>query len=361
MQEWQRESVGGDRSGLLGPMSQTRKLGDIGMTIGRRKTALVAGAAGFLGSNLVDRLLAHGYEVVGLDNLQTGRMQNLSHLHQQAAFRFIEADIVNPIDLAVDLVFNLACPASPPRYQSDPVRTMKTCVLGTLMLLELASRHNATFVQASTSEVYGDPLEHPQRETYWGHVNPIGIRSCYDEGKRAAETLCFDFKRSENTDVRVARIFNTYGPRMDPQDGRVVSNFVMQALQGAPITIYGDGSQSRSFCYVDDLVTGLVALAQVEACPDGPINLGNPHEFSMLELAEKVLAATHSRSELKYEPLPSDDPRQRQPDIARARTVLKWHPEVSLQAGLAPTIAYFRSQLDRANRVEPLAGQAETA
>jgi UDP-glucuronate decarboxylase len=316
------------------------------MVNSRQKTALVAGAAGFLGSNLVDRLLGLGFKVVGVDNLQTGRLQNIAHIENNAAFHFIEADIVNPLEIAADLVFNLACPASPPHYQADPVRTMKTSVIGTLNLLELASRQNARFMQASTSEVYGDPLEHPQTESYWGHVNPIGIRSCYDEGKRAGETLCFDFKRTRGTDVRVARIFNTYGPRMDPLDGRVVSNFIMQALQGHPLTIYGDGSQTRSFCYVDDLISGFIALVSVEGSLDGPVNLGNPHEFNMKELAEKVLKLTGSTSELVLKPLPSDDPRQRRPDISRAHAQLQWEPKVPLLSGLESTIAYFRTQLN---------------
>ena len=310
-----------------------------------KKTAIVAGAAGFLGSHLVDRLLGGDWHVVGLDNMQTGSARNLDHLSNNENFKLIHHDIIQPIDHAASLIFNLACPASPPRYQADPVRTLKTSVIGTLNLLELAEKNKAVFVQASTSEIYGDPLQHPQREDYWGNVNPVGIRSCYDEGKRAAETLCFDFRRSHGLDVKVARIFNTYGSRMDPQDGRVVSNFIVQALQGEPITIYGDGSQTRSFCFVDDLVGGIHGLAKLKPDEAGPINLGNPDEFNMLELARMVLEQTGSNSKIVHHPLPQDDPKKRKPDISRAMALMGWSPKTNLRDGLAKTIPYFKDCL----------------
>jgi UDP-glucuronate decarboxylase len=315
-------------------------------TMDDTKTAIVAGAAGFLGSHLVDRLLVDGWRVLGLDNMQTGSARNLDHLKDDKNFELIRHDIVQPIERSASLIFNLACPASPPRYQADPVRTLKTSVIGTLNLLELAEKNQAMFVQASTSEVYGDPLEHPQREEYWGNVNPIGIRSCYDEGKRAAETLCFDFRRTRGVDVKVARIFNTYGSRMDPQDGRVVSNFIVQALQGEPITIYGDGSQTRSFCFVDDLVAGIHGLAGLGPDEAGPVNLGNPIEFNMLELAKMVLEQTGSNSKIIHQPLPLDDPQKRKPDISRATALMNWSPNTNLQEGLVKTIPYFRKCLN---------------
>ncbi|MBG1232602.1 UDP-glucuronic acid decarboxylase family protein [Aestuariivirga litoralis] len=312
------------------------------------KKALVTGAAGFLGSHLVDKLLGDGWQVTGLDNLQTGAMQNLAHLSGNAKFNFIKHDVTEPAEIETDMIFNLACPASPPAYQADPIRTLKTSVLGAMHFLELAARQKAIFVQASTSEVYGDPLVHPQREDYWGHVNPIGIRSCYDEGKRAAETLCFDYRRKENVDVKVARIFNTYGPRMDPNDGRVVSNFIVQALKGEPITVYGDGLQTRSFCFVDDLIGAIHGLSKLPPGEAGPVNIGNPGEFTMLELAEQVLALTGSKSRLIYNPLPQDDPKQRKPDISRAQALMGWEPKVGLHEGLQKTIAYFSQRLKAA-------------
>jgi UDP-glucuronate decarboxylase len=310
------------------------------------QVALVAGGAGFLGSHLVRRLLDQGLRVTALDNLQTGCEQNLSPFRGNPRFQFVKSDITGPVDVGpADYVFNLACPASPVHYQADPIRTLKTSVIGTLNLLEFAERNTAVFMQASTSEVYGDPLEHPQAETYWGHVNPTGIRACYDEGKRAAETLCFDFQRMRGLDVRVARIFNTYGPNMDPRDGRVVSNFIMQALQHQDVTIYGDGTQTRSFCYVDDLVEGFLALVLARPAPEGPVNLGNPVEFTVRELADKVVSMTGSTSAIQHLPLPQDDPRQRRPDISKARRLLSWEPKVDLLTGLESTIAYFREHV----------------
>jgi len=313
-----------------------------------RKRILVTGGAGFLGSHLCERLLSDGHDVLCLDNFFTGSKDNILHLMDNPHFEVMRHDVTFPLYVEVDEIYNLACPASPVHYQFDPVQTTKTSVHGAINMLGLAKRTKAKIFQASTSEVYGDPHVHPQTEDYWGHVNPIGIRSCYDEGKRCAETLFFDYHRQHDLDIKVARIFNTYGPRMHPNDGRVVSNFVMQALKGEPITIYGDGSQSRSFCYVDDLIEGWVRLM---ATPDGftgPVNLGNPHEFTMLELAEQVIQLTGSKSELVFEPLPSDDPRQRQPDITLAREQLGWEPKIELEEGLTSTISYFRALLARA-------------
>jgi UDP-glucuronate decarboxylase len=327
--------------------------GEQEVTSARAQTALVTGAAGFLGSHLVDRLLARGCQVIALDNLQTGFAENLAHHTGNPRFSFIKADVTEALDIEADLIFNLACPASPPQYQADPVHTLKTSVLGTLNLLELAARHKARLLHVSTSEVYGDPQEHPQRESYWGHVNPIGPRACYDEGKRAAETLCFDFLRKHMADVRVARVFNTYGPRMHPDDGRVVSNFIMQALQDKPLTIYGDGAQTRAFCYVDDLMDGLLALMDRHDAPDGPVNLGNTGEFTIRDLAEQVLRLTGSRSAFKKLPLPHDDPRQRRPDISRARTLLGWEPKVALELGLTLTIAHYRDVLRQSSASHP--------
>ena len=302
---------------------------------------LVTGGAGFLGSHLCERLVAEGNDVVCLDNFYTGRKANIAHLLNHPMFTLLEHDVTNPAYLQVDEIYNLACPASPVHYQYDPVHTMKTSVLGIINMLGLAKRINGKLMHASTSEVYGDPLVHPQPESYWGHVNPTGIRSCYDEGKRSAETLCFDYHRRHQVDVKVVRIFNTYGPRMHPEDGRVVSNFIVQALKGEPITLYGDGSQTRSFCYVDDLVDGFIKLMATPADFQGPMNLGNPVEFTIRELAEKVVELTGARSKLIQEPLPADDPRQRKPDISLARERLDWAPKVELEAGLIKTIAYF--------------------
>jgi UDP-glucuronate decarboxylase len=306
-----------------------------------QKRVLVTGGAGFLGSHLIDRLLARGDEVVCVDNLFTGSKRNLYHLQANPRFEFIRHDVTFPLYLEVDQIYNLACPASPIHYQHDPVQTTKTSVHGAINMLGLAKRLRCKILQASTSEVYGDPEEHPQTERYWGHVNPIGPRSCYDEGKRCAETLFFDYHRQHGVEIKVARIFNTYGPRMHPADGRVVSNFIMQALRGEPITIYGEGGQTRSFCYVDDLVDGLIRLMETPAETTGPINLGNPSEFTIRQLAELVLRLTGSKSGLQFRPLPEDDPRQRHPDIALATTVLGWAPKTALAEGLAPTIAYF--------------------
>jgi UDP-glucuronate decarboxylase len=308
-----------------------------------RKRILVTGGAGFLGSHLCDRLLERGNEVLCVDNLFTGSKRNIDHLHDHPRFEYIRHDVTFPLYVEVDEIYNLACPASPIHYQHDPVQTTKTSVHGAINMLGLAKRVRARIFQASTSEVYGDPHVHPQTETYWGHVNPIGTRSCYDEGKRCAETLFFDYYRQHKLQIKVARIFNTYGPRMHPNDGRVVSNFILQALRNEPITIYGQGQQTRSFCYVDDLVTAFIAFMATGPDFTGPVNLGNPNEFSILELAEKVIALTGSRSQLDFKPLPSDDPMQRQPDISLARRSLGWEPRVQLEAGLAKTIAYFEA------------------
>jgi UDP-glucuronate decarboxylase len=306
---------------------------------------LVTGGAGFLGSHLCERLLAAGHEVLCVDNFFTGRRTNVAHLLGHPRFELMRHDVTFPLYVEVDRVYNLACPASPVHYQFDPVQTTKTSVHGAINMLGLAKRVRATILQASTSEVYGDPEVHPQREDYWGHVNPVGPRACYDEGKRCAETLFFDYHRQHGLKVKVARIFNTYGPRMHPSDGRVVSNFIVQALRGEPITIYGDGAQTRSFCYVDDLVDGLARLMGTDDAVTGPVNLGNPAEFTILELAGKVLHLTDSRSRLVFAPLPADDPVQRQPDIARARELLGWEPAVPLDEGLKRTVAYFRELL----------------
>ena len=300
---------------------------------------LVTGGAGFLGSHLCEKLLNKGHEVIALDNYFTGNKRNIAHLKDFDGFEFIRHDVTEPILLEVDRIYNLACPASPIHYQYNPVKTTKTSVMGAINMLGLAKRVKARVLQASTSEVYGDPIVHPQREDYWGHVNPIGIRSCYDEGKRVAETLFFDYHRQNNVDIRVMRIFNTYGPRMHPNDGRVVSNFIVQALQGKDITIYGEGQQTRSFCYVDDNLEGMYRL--MEGGVIGPINIGNPHEFTIKQLAEEVIKITGSKSKLIYEPLPADDPQQRQPDISFAKKELDWTPKVELEEGLTYTIAYF--------------------
>jgi UDP-glucuronate decarboxylase len=308
-----------------------------------RKRILVTGGAGFLGSHLIDRLLQQGHDLLCVDNLFTGGKRNLEHLHANPRFEFLRHDVTFQLYVEVDEIYNLACPASPIHYQHDPVQTTKTSVHGAINMLGLAKRLRCPILQASTSEVYGDPAIHPQTEDYWGNVNPIGPRSCYDEGKRCAETLFFDYHRQHGLDIKVARIFNTYGPRMHPGDGRVVSNFIVQALKGEPITIYGDGYQTRSFCYVDDLIDGLVRLMQTPPSFSGPVNLGNPDEFTMRELAELVLSETGSASPIVTQPLPQDDPRQRRPDISVAKKHLGWQPQVSLREGLKPTTDYFRS------------------
>lgn len=306
---------------------------------------IVTGGAGFLGSHLCDRLVARGNDVLCVDNFYTGTKRNIAHLLGNHSFELMRHDVCWPLYVEVDQIFNLACPASPIHYQNDPVQTTKTSVHGAINMLGLAKRVKARILQASTSEVYGDPTVHPQPESYWGNVNPIGIRSCYDEGKRCAETLFFDYHRQHQLEIKVMRIFNTYGPRMHPQDGRVVSNFIVQALRGDDITIFGDGLQTRSFCYVDDLIDGMIRLMDSPADFTGPVNIGNPGEFTMLELAETVLRLTGSRSRLRHEPLPQDDPKQRQPDINLARSALGWEPKVKLEDGLKETIAYFRSIL----------------
>ncbi len=307
---------------------------------------LVTGGAGFLGSHLCARLLAAGNEVICLDNFYTGSHDNIASLKSNPNFSVITHDVVTPLDLTIDQIYNLACPASPVHYQGKAaIDTMKTSVLGALNLLELAVKNNATLLQASTSEVYGDPAVHPQPESYWGHVNPIGPRACYDEGKRAAETLCFDYHRHRGVAIKVMRIFNTYGPHMHPNDGRVVSNFIVQALKGEDLTIYGDGSQTRSFCFVSDLVEFMVRFMASPADIIGPINAGNPGEFTMLELAEKVLKLTGSTSKIVHRPLPQDDPKQRRPDITKAAEQLGWQPTIALEDGLKETILYFRTKL----------------
>jgi len=304
--------------------------------------ALVSGGSGFLGSHLCDRLIERGQDVLCVDNLFTGQKRNVAHLLQNPKFEFLRHDVTFPLFVEVDQIWNLACPASPIHYQHDPVQTTKTSVHGAINMLGLAKRLGAKILQASTSEVYGDPSVHPQTEDYWGNVNPIGPRSCYDEGKRCAETLFFDYHRQNQLRIKVIRIFNTYGPRMHPNDGRVVSNFIMQALRGENITIYGEGTQTRSFCYVDDLIDGMIRLMDTGDDVTGPINVGNPDEFTMIELAEAVLKLTGSKSRLIKMPLPEDDPKQRQPDITRARNTLGWQPKVKLEDGLKETIAYFR-------------------
>ncbi|MDR5638311.1 MULTISPECIES: UDP-glucuronic acid decarboxylase family protein [unclassified Thermosynechococcus] len=304
---------------------------------------LVTGGAGFIGSHLVDRLMEAGHEVICLDNYFTGTKRNILRWMGHPNFELIRHDVTDPIRLEVDQIYHLACPASPVHYQYNPVKTIKTNVMGTLHMLGLAKRVKARFLLASTSEVYGDPLVHPQSESYWGNVNPIGIRSCYDEGKRVAETLTFDYHRQNNVDVRVARIFNTYGPKMQVNDGRVVSNFIVQALQGIPLTVYGDGSQTRSFCYVSDLVEGLIRLMNSDHI--GPVNLGNPDEYTVLELAQKIQALINPGVEIQFKPLPSDDPQRRRPDITLARTVLGWQPTVPLLEGLQRTIPDFAERL----------------
>lgn len=310
-----------------------------------RKRILVTGGAGFLGSHLIDRLLGQGHDVICADNLFTGTKRNIAHLHGHPHFEFMRHDVTFPLYVEVDEIYNLACPASPIHYQHDPVQTTKTSVHGAINMLGLAKRLKCKIFQASTSEVYGDPAIHPQREDYWGNVNPIGPRSCYDEGKRCAETLFFDYHRQHNLDIKVVRIFNTYGPRMHHADGRVVSNFIVQALRGEPITIFGDGQQTRSFCYVDDLIDGFLRMMETDSSVTGPINLGNPGEFTIRELAEKTIALTGASSALTRMPLPADDPKQRQPDISKAKALLGWEPTIALDEGLARTIAYFRKRL----------------
>lgn len=309
---------------------------------GSRKRILVTGGAGFLGSHLTDRLLNDGHEVICIDNFYTGTKVNIDHLHNNPRFEFIRHDVTFPLYVEVDEIYNLACPASPIHYQNDPVQTTKTSVHGAINMLGLAKRLRCPILQASTSEVYGDPTVHPQTEAYWGNVNPIGIRSCYDEGKRCAETLFFDYHRQHALQIKVARIFNTYGPRMHPADGRVVSNFIVQALHGKPITIYGDGSQTRSFCYVDDLIEGFVRLMASAKDFTGPVNLGNPNEFKIRELADLVITTTGSKSPIVQSPLPQDDPKQRSPDISLASSKFGWSPKVQLRDGLNHTIQYFR-------------------
>lgn len=307
-----------------------------------RKRILVTGGAGFLGSHLIDRLIGQGHEVICADNLFTGAKRNIEHLHNNPRFEFLRHDVCNPLKVEVDEIYNLACPASPVHYQYNPVLTTKTSVMGAMNMLGLAKRLRCKIFQASTSEVYGDPEVHPQREDYWGHVNPIGTRACYDEGKRCAETLFFDYHRQHGVEIKVARIFNTYGPRMHPRDGRVVSNFITQALNGEDLTIYGDGTQTRSFCYADDLVEGFLRLMDTSPEVTGPVNLGNPGEFTMTELADEVLKLTGSRSKVTHMPLPEDDPKQRRPDISLARATLGWEPKVQLAEGLKRTIEYFQ-------------------
>ena len=312
--------------------------------ISNHKRVLVTGGAGFLGSHICDRLIADGCDVLCADNFFSGTKDNIAHLIGNPRFELLRHDVTFPLYVEVDEIYNLACPASPIHYQYDPVQTTKTSVHGAINMLGLAKRTKAKILHASTSEVYGDPTVHPQTEGYWGHVNPIGLRSCYDEGKRCAETLFFDYRRQHKLRIKVPRIFNTYGPRMHPNDGRVVSNFIEQALKGAPITVYGDGKQTRSFCYVDDLIDAFVRLMATSDDFTGPVNLGNPEEFTILELARKVIANTGSRSEIVFKPLPSDDPTQRQPDISLAKQMLQWEPVVALNEGLRRTISYFRER-----------------
>ncbi len=307
-----------------------------------KKRVLITGGSGFLGSHLCERLLNDGHDILCLDNFFTGTKQNVVHLLKKPNFELMRHDVTFPLYVEVDEIYNLACPASPIYYQMDPVQTTKTCVHGAINMLGLAKRLKAKIFQASTSEIYGDPQVQPQPESYWGRVNPIGFRSCYDEGKRCAETLFFDYRRQHSLRIKVARIFNTYGPRMHPNDGRVVSNFIVQAIQGHPLTIYGDGSQTRSFCYVDDLIEVIIRLMDTDNAFTGPINIGNPREFSILELAEKVINLSTSSSEIIFKPLPADDPKQRKPDISLAKNELNWEPKISLEEGLLRTIEYFR-------------------
>jgi UDP-glucuronate decarboxylase len=321
--------------------------GDVMRSYGTIKRVMVTGGAGFLGSHLCERLIEAGHDVLCVDNFYTGTKDNVAHLLGHPHFELMRHDVTFPLYVEVDEIYNLACPASPIHYQFDPVQTTKTSVHGAINMLGLAKRLKAKILQASTSEVYGDPQVHPQREDYWGHVNPIGLRSCYDEGKRCAETLFFDYHRQHRLRIKVARIFNTYGPRMHPNDGRVVSNFIVQALRGEPITVYGEGTQTRSFCYVDDLVGGLIRLMDTADDFTGPVNIGNPGEFTIMELARKVIAMTGSSSEIVRKPLPSDDPLQRQPDLTLARAKLGWEPSTPLDAGLAKTVDYFRALLAR--------------
>jgi len=313
------------------------------------KTILVTGGAGFIGSHLCDRLVERGDQVLCADNFFTGRKENIAHLLPHPRFELIRHDIVHPLHVEVQQIYNLACPASPIHYQQNPIKTIKTSTVGMVNMLGLAKRTAARILQASTSEVYGDPEVHPQPETYWGHVNPIGRRSCYDEGKRVAESLCMDYHRQNRVEVRIVRIFNTYGPRMDPQDGRVISNFIVQALKDEPITIYGDGSHTRSFCYVDDLLTGMIRMMDQEESI-GPVNLGNPREISIQTLAETVRRASGSSSPLRHLELPADDPRQRKPDIALARKLLSWSPQIELEEGLRRTVEHFRERLTQRSR-----------
>lgn len=308
------------------------------------KTILVTGGAGFIGSHLCERLLEQGHEVLCLDNFFTGSEENIKHLFKNKNFKLIEHDIVNPIFLKPAQIYNLACPASPIHYQENPIKTVKTSTIGMINMLGMAKKTKARFLQASTSEVYGDPEVHPQKESYWGNVNPVGIRSCYDEGKRVAETLCFDYHREHKVDIRVVRIFNTYGPRMHPNDGRVVSNFIVQALQNKPLTIYGNGLQTRSFCYVDDLVEGLIKMMNKDGIT-GPINLGNPAEITIEDFAKKIVFLTGSSSKTVRKPLPADDPYRRKPDISLARKILKWQPKTPLDSGLKKTISYFKQKI----------------
>jgi len=314
-------------------------------TPARRKSILVTGGAGFLGSHLCEKLLAQGHHVICVDNLLTGQQRNIDHLRSNIRFTFIEHDVRAPIDLNVEEIYNLACPASPIHYQNDPIKTVQTCVLGAINMLELAAKQGAKILQASTSEIYGDPQVHPQPEHYWGNVNPVGVRSCYDEGKRCAETLFFDYARQEALNIRVARIFNTYGPRMKEDDGRVVSNFIAQALRNHPLTVFGDGSQTRSFCYVDDLVDGLISLMDAPNDVPAVMNIGNPSEIDVHSLANEIIRQCNSRSKLVNKPLPQDDPVRRKPDIQRARRYLNWEPATNLSQGLERTVAHFKNEM----------------
>jgi len=317
------------------------------LQVPQNKSILVTGGAGFIGSHLCEMLIEKGNEVICMDNFYTGTKENIRHLLQERNFELIRHDIVHPIFLEVDEIYNLACPASPVHYQFNPVKTIKTNVMGSVHMLGLAKRVQAKILQASTSEVYGNPEIHPQAESYWGNVNPIGLRSCYDEGKRCAETLFFDYHRQNKVKIKVVRIFNTYGPRMHPNDGRVVSNFIVQALKGRDITIYGNGSQTRSFCYVDDMVKGIIAMMNAPDDFIGPVNLGNPGEFTILELAQKITGMVNSKSEIVYKPLPEDDPERRRPDISLAQEKLSWQPSIPLEEGLKKTIKYFEETLSR--------------